>query len=75
MAFAEKISKEIDMFEWEREYYQWLRLPPWQKYEADLINGLDDGEEPTETPQPTQEELETMVGHKLIDLDKLGIPY
>ena len=76
MSFADKVAHIVDMHEWEREYYEWLKQPPWVRYADtnDRLPGFD--EEPGKpVTYPTHKELEKLTGRKLIDLDKEGLPY
>lgn len=44
--FKKQQKRIVRDFEHDKDYFAWLRLPDWKKYEGDHINGIDDGEEP-----------------------------
>lgn len=52
LSFQEQQERIIRHEQERKEWLAWLKLPEWEKYESDKINGVDDGEPPAEYYAP-----------------------
>lgn len=56
--FKEAQERIIRNFEHDKQFFEWLKLPEWKRYEQDKINGIDDGEPPADYYRAHREEFD-----------------